>query len=83
MLPFVTMTSSYSIVFSPCHKWRNNNLFGNVIMFIAYNLKTCHATKLQLCQILVKVSGPYIPRLQKKFSRLLFMLYLRGSSSKI
>ena len=38
MLPFVTMTSSYSIVFSPCHKWRNNNLFGNVIVNV-YSLQ--------------------------------------------
>lgn len=38
MLPSVTMTSSYSIVFSPCHKWRNNNLFGNVIVNV-YSLQ--------------------------------------------
>ena len=38
MLPFVTMTSSYFIVFSPCPKWRNNSLFGNVIVKV-YSLK--------------------------------------------
>ena len=48
MLPFVTMTS-YSMVFSPCRKWRNNNLFGNVIV----NVYSLQLEDLSCCKIAI------------------------------